>query len=353
MRFHVISLPHTNTTLDFTACAFTEKVRKFCIMMKSLGHTVYLYAGDNNEAPCDEHISCLNEKDRLESLDGKHYTMASYDISLPHWKKFNANVINGIRERAEKEDFICSIGGLAHKEVADALPHLTFVEFGIGYPGTFAKFRVFESYAWMHTIYGTSTTNAALLDGNFFDAVLPSYFEMDRFPFSAEPEDYYLFIGRLTERKGYQIAEEVCRRLGKRLIIAGQGNTPSYGEYVGVVGAERRAELFGGAIASFAPTIYVEPFGSVVPEAHACGTPTITTDWGAFPELVINGFNGYRCRTLQEFMDATEKVKDLDRKKIHELAFSKYSLEVVAVMYEEYFEKLLTLWGKGFYELKS
>ena len=352
MRFHVVSLPHTNTTLDFTACAFTEKVRKFCMMMKSLGHTVYLYAGEDNEAPCDEHITCITEEGRLESLGGKHYTMASFDSSLPHWRKFNSNVIKAIQERSEKEDFICSIGGLAHKQIADALPELTFVEFGIGYPGTFAKFRVFESYAWMHTIYGTATTNAASLDGNFFDTVIPSYFEMDRFPFSAEPEDYYLFMGRLTERKGYQIAEEVCKRLNKRLIIAGQGNIPSYGEYVGVVGAEERAKLFGGAIASFAPTLYVEPFGSVVPEAHACGTPTITTDWGAFTELGINGFNGYRCRTFKEFMEATEKVKDLDRKKIHELAFSKYSLEVVAVMYDDYFKKLLTLWGDGWYSLK-
>ena len=54
MRFHVVSLPHTNTTESFAVCAYTEKVRKFCIMMKALGHTVYLYAGEQNEAPCDE-----------------------------------------------------------------------------------------------------------------------------------------------------------------------------------------------------------------------------------------------------------------------------------------------------------
>ena len=46
MRFHVVSLPHTNTTLDFSACAYTEKVRKFCVMMQGLlGHEVFLYAG--------------------------------------------------------------------------------------------------------------------------------------------------------------------------------------------------------------------------------------------------------------------------------------------------------------------
>jgi len=65
MRFHVISLPHTNTTKDFVWCAYTEKVRRFCNMMKSLGHTVYLYAGTQNEAEVDEFISCISEEDRL------------------------------------------------------------------------------------------------------------------------------------------------------------------------------------------------------------------------------------------------------------------------------------------------
>ncbi len=55
MRFHVVSLPHTQTTTEYTSCAFTEKVRRFCIMMKSMGHEVYLYSGEYNQAPCDEH----------------------------------------------------------------------------------------------------------------------------------------------------------------------------------------------------------------------------------------------------------------------------------------------------------
>lgn len=50
MVFHFVSLPHTQTTLEYEACAYTSKVRKFCNMMKSLGHTVYLYASVENEA---------------------------------------------------------------------------------------------------------------------------------------------------------------------------------------------------------------------------------------------------------------------------------------------------------------
>jgi glycosyltransferase involved in cell wall biosynthesis len=352
MRFHVVGLPHTQTTRDFTACAFTEKVRKFAIMMKSIGHTVYVYSGDQNEAPCDEHIQCFTEEERLTVCGGAHYTLASFNSNLPHWKRFNSKVASEIAKRAQQQDFICVIGGHANKPIADALPNMMTVEFGIGYGGTFAKYRVFETYAWMHTCYGSSSNDPNSIDGNFFDAVVPGYIDITEFPFRETPDDYYVYVGRLTERKGYQIAADVCERLGKRLIIAGQGTPPTYGEHVGVVGPEERARLFGGAIASFAPTLYIEPFGTVVPEAMACGTPVITTDWGAFTETNVDGVTGFRCRTLQEFIDAAENVKSLDRARIRQYAIDNYSLESIAVKYDKYFRRLSTLWGDGWYTLK-
>lgn len=352
MRFHVVGLPHTQTTREFTSCAFTEKVRKFAIMMKSLGHTVYVYSGDRNEAPCDEHIQCFTEEERLAACGNDHYTVATFDYNLPHWRKFNATAAKEISKRAEKQDFICIIAGLANKQIADMLPDMMTVEFGIGYGGTFAQFRVFETYAWMHTCYGSSNSNPNALDGKFFDAVVPGYIDIAEFPFRETPDDYYMFIGRLTERKGYMIASEVCERLGKRLIIAGNGTPPPYGEYVGSVGPEDRARLLGGAIASFAPTIYIEPFGTVVPEAMACGTPVITTDWGAFTETNVDGITGFRCHTLQEFMDAAEAASSLDRARVRQHAIDNFSLEAIAPKYDKYFRRLLTLWGDGWYQLR-
>jgi glycosyltransferase involved in cell wall biosynthesis len=155
----------------------------------------------------------------------------------------------------------------------------------------------------------------------------------------------------LIERKGYQIAVDVCKHLGKRLIIAGHGTPPEYGEYVGVVGTEERAKLMGGAIATFTPTIYVEPFGTVAVEAMACGSPVISTDWGAFTETVIHGVTGFRCRTMQEFVDAAEQAKTLDRNLIGEYSKNRYGLDTVGLMYQTYFTRLQSLWGRGFYEL--
>jgi len=352
MRFHLVSLPHTNTTEEFAACAFTEKVRKFAIMMKSLGHTVYLYAGTKNEAPCDEHVECMTEDERLDLCGGGHFSAAPFDPLNKHWRKFNQNVIRELAPRIQQKDFICVIGGRANKEIADAYPNHMTVEFGIGYGGTFAKYRVWESYAWMHTCYGSANSNPNAVDGNWFDAVIPGYFELEKFKMSKTKGEHFLYIGRIISRKGLNVAAEVCKHIGAPLIIAGEGrDMPDYGTHVGVVGPKERNRLMSTARAVFVPTIYVEPFGNVAVEAQACGTPVISTDWGAMTETVINGVTGYRCRTLQEFVTATQRVHKLNPKTIRQHAVDNYSLPVIAKKYDRYFRRLLQLWGDGWYEM--
>lgn len=351
LRLHVVSLPHTQTTRDYNVCAYTQKVRKFCRMMKERGHAVFLYAGEQNEAPCDELVTCISEAERREAVGDRHYVEAPFDASAPHWQLFNANAAAAIAVRAEPRDFVCLIAGVAHKPIADALPELMAVEFGIGYGGTFAKFRVWESYAWMHTCYGASNRNPHDLDGRWFDAVIQNYFETEDFPVSAAGDDgYYLFMGRMIGRKGVQIAADVCRALGLPLVTAGPGDPPGYGTHEGVVGPKRRGELLSRARAVFVPTHYLEPFGGIAVEAMLCGTPVITTDWGAFTETVEHGVTGFRCRTLAEFKRATRDVLTLDRGLIRRLAQSRYSLEAVAPQYEQFFARLGQLWGAGWYE---
>ena len=101
------------------------------------------------------------------------------------------------------------------------------------------------------------------------------------------------------------------------------------------------------------PTYYVGPFEGVAVEAMMCGTPVITTDWGVFAETVIQGKTGFRCRTLQEFVDAAEHVGELDAQAIRRHAVNNYSLEAIAPKYQAYFERLDALWRDGWYELKQ
>jgi glycosyltransferase involved in cell wall biosynthesis len=347
LRLHLISLPHTETTKAYSTCAYTEKVRKLSSTMTKHGHDVFLYAGEENEAECTEHIECISEaRQGMFGFEGpQDYLKIDFNSDEP-WDFFNRNAIYEMRKRIKPRDFICVITGTPAQAIKDAFPDNITVEFGVGYSGIMNPgFRVFESYAWRNYCYGKWD-----LDGAFFDEVIPNYFDVDDFP-EGKPKNYYLFIGRLNANKGLNIAQQVCDRLKVPLKVAGPGEFTGYGEYVGVVNPKQRGQLIGEAIATFVPTMYVPPFEGVHVESQLCGTPVITTDFGVFSETVDNGFNGYRCSMFHDFLDATEKVKTLDRKAIRRHAISKYSTEVAAVQYERYFKRLLTLYGEGFYAL--
>ena len=121
-------------------------------------------------------------------------------------------------------------------------------------------------------------------------------------------------------------------------------------EPVGQVGPERRSQLMSRAHALLAPTLYVEPFGGVVAEAAFCGTPAVTTDWGAFTETVQQGVTGWRCRTLAEFCEAAERAGELDPEVTRRRAEMRWSMDAVAPQYGRYFARLKTLRRDGWCE---
>ena len=351
MRFHVIALPHTQVTQGYFSCAYTAKVHGFVRMMRSLGHEVFLYAGEETTSNPTELITCISEEQRAQAVGSNHFTSTSFDNTLPHWQTFNGNAIKEIAKRIEKKDFICLIGGLAQKPIADAFPSHMSVEFGIGYSGTFANYKVFESNTWRAAVY-SQWKNAASVDINFFDTVINGYFDPENFPMQLEKKPYYVYLGRMTQRKGVDVASQACEAAGVELIMAGSGTyIPKYGTYIGEVNADERKKLLGEATAAFSPTLYLEPFCNSHIEALAVGTPVITSDLGIFTETVQNGFNGFRCNTLREFVDATEDVKTLNYREIATDAYINYSMDVIRYKYDRYFNRLLTLWNNGWYEL--
>lgn len=338
MRFHLPALPGqpiTANTAGDSTCAFTAKITAFAKSMVPRGHEVIIY-GDPEHVSPGNHVPCY------PSCDPPPFTPQA-------WEPFNKAAAKEIRERYEPGDILWLIGGVAQQPLAAEFPDMFAVEGGIGYAGVFADFKVFESYAWMHTVYG-QRRGSDTADGSFYDAVIPAAFDVDQFP-RGNGGDYLLYVGRMTQRKGIEIAEETAKRLDLELKLCGKGEyEPTYGEHLGVVGPKERAELMGGAKALMVPTIYIEPFGCVAVEAQLCGTPAITTDWGAFTETVKNGISGFRCRTLGEFMAAVEAADSIDRWTTRMEARRDYSLEASGERYERYFERLLTLNGDGWYD---
>ena len=363
MRFHVINLPHTQTTKEFLPCAYTQKVVNFCRMMKSLGHIVYLYGSEQNEAPCDEFITCITKDEQKSNNWKKEFFAIEWNPNVSYWKIMNDNTIIEIGRRIERTDFICIIGGNCQKPISDAFPNHSSVEYGIGYEGVYSKYRVFESYAWMHYVYGLTKQ----MNGNYYDTVIPNYFDPADFPLGDKKQDYFLFIGRMISRKGAHIAAQVCKELGVKLILAGQGVREQKDgkivaddmiiegdvEHVGVVGVKERGELMSKARAVFVPTQYIGPFEGVHAEAMMCGTPVITTDWGVFSETVYDGLNGFRTRTMGEMIEAAKLCDKLNYKEIRDYAIGRFSLNVVRHQYDTYFQRLLQLWGDGWYSKDS
>lgn len=366
MRFHVVALPHTWTAMSHSACAFTMKILHFCQMMDSLGHEVIHYGVEGSEVPC-KHVEIMSRAEQ-ESYFGPYSPDALYQVdwsgNAQYWKDFNSRCITEINSRKQRGDFLCCMAGSLNRVLANGVgPDVIAVEYGIGYNGTFAQYRVFESYAHMHKIWGAEGGYDP--DGKFYDAVIPNYLNPDDYPFKVEKQDYFLYLGRLITRKGINIAVQTCNQIGAKLIVAGQGMR-SYEngiltcedggvyegvEYVGFATGQKRADLFSNAKGVFVPTTYIEPFGAVAIEAQMAGTPAITTDFGAFTETVEHGKTGYRCHTLDHFVWAAKNIHKLDPKYIHDRAVANYSMDSVRWKYQEYFEMLTDLWGQGWNEI--
>lgn len=349
-RFHLLGLAHVPTTRSLTVCAFSNKNVRLAEILTKLGHDVFFYGAAGSNVPCKEFIECVPEDLLLKHNNNIAKDQISWDIP-ELWKVFYKNAIEGINQRKEEKDFLLCSFGTQHKPIADAVNLMT-VESGIGYPGVFAKFKVFESYAWMHHVYGKQNIN----QGEFYDAVIQAFFDVSEFQYKAKKENYLFFMGRLNDNKGFRIAIEVAKITGDKLILAGQGDHKKLNEefksYPNIlfhysVGVKERSNLLSNAKAFFCPTIYVEPFGCVAVEAQMCGTPVITTDWGAYTETVLHGHTGYRCRNLDDFVWATKNVNKILPINCRKWAEDNFSMDKAAKMYNEYFHRLYSLWGQG------
>lgn len=352
MRFHVLGLPHTQVNKDYpnNVCAYTQKVVKFVEMMKDLGHEVLLYAGEQTmpgDAPADEHVVCITLDDQARFFpDPYPERVPEFLASHPGFAVFNAAAAVAIKDRTrDDDDIIITFGGTAQLPVSQRNERLRTVEAGIGYTGTFSDYRVFESYSWMHTILGLQSSGD-VPDGTPYDTVIPNFFDPADFPLGRHDGDYVLFIGRTVERKGIRLAIEAAQQAGQTLLIAGgQGNVDvsTHPGYLGMVGPERRAELMGGASAVLVPTVYTEPFGGVAVEAQLCGTPVITTDWGAFTETVDQGQSGWRVRTMGEFVWCLRNIHEVSRgaPAIRAAARARYGMDTIKHSYQDYFERVL------------
>lgn len=182
--------------------------------------------------------------------------------------------------------------------------------------------------------------------------------DMDFYSFNTEKEDFVLFLGRAAPEKGWKRAIDAAKLAGERLVSAVKiahwteeeeweknikPNLPSDAEVLGEIAQEEKVDLLRRAKAVLFPIDWDEPFGLVMTEAMACGTPVIATPRGSVPEVIVDGETGFIVSVEDYAREAAEKLKHLSeidptagRERVQRL----FSKQAMVAGYERIFEKV-------------
>lgn len=159
-------------------------------------------------------------------------------------------------------------------------------------------------------------------------AVIRHGIDLDRYPFSPVAHDHLLFLGRMDRTKGVAVAVRAARAAERKIVIAAKMRNPDEHRYyqtevapllgedavfIGEADQATKVDLLRGASALVNPISWPEPFGLVMIEAMACGTPVVGYPGGAAREIVDDGLTGYLVSTETGLVDALQKVEAIDR----------------------------------------
>lgn len=188
-----------------------------------------------------------------------------------------------------------------------------------------------------------------------YAATIYNGINLSDFKFSSSPEEYLLFVGRLLPRKGVKEAIKVAQKVGKKLVIIGPPDPdndeywekeikPRLGPNIVHHGYVSRKELFTyyqKAQALLFPIQWEEPFGLVMTEAMACGTPVIAFRRGSVPEVVIDGKTGFIVDTVEEMGEALKKIDSIDRQACRNHVEKNFSIGKMIDSYEQVYYDIL------------
>ena len=214
-------------------------------------------------------------------------------------------------------------------------------------PGVIAAYRRLSQ---MHLV-AVSEFHASSYAGRPNVELIRHGIETEVFPFSPTGGDYLLFLGRMIADKGPAEAIEIARRANMPLVLAGPAEA-DFDErvapqidghqitYVGRVEPAERDRLLAGAAALVYPLLYGEPFGLVVIEARACGTPVLGTRIGAVPELIDEGVTGYLADSWEGLTDLIPRARALDRAAIRARAVERFDYRRMVDRHEDLYRRL-------------
>ena len=199
-----------------------------------------------------------------------------------------------------------------------------------------------------------SDFQASALSGFASVTTIPHGIDTQNFTFGAEPEDFLVFLGRFTAGKGVLEAIEVARRANTKLLLAApeseyyrQSVAPHVDgkliQYVGELDFAGKTQLLRRAKALLYPVQAGEPFGLVLVEAMACGTPVAALKRGAVPEVVREGVGGYAFETLDELVTGLPKVYALPRAPVRGYVVEHFDVRRMVDAYERLYRRVTNI----------
>ena len=176
------------------------------------------------------------------------------------------------------------------------------------------------------------------------------------YPFNNNPEDYFIYLGRLNREKGITQAIQVARTAGVKLIVAGNVAGPAEWNYflhevqpllneegiqfVGEVSFTEKIQFLKKAKGLLSPIDRREPFGLVMIEAMACGTPVIAFNQGSVPEVVVDGKTGFIVNNKDEMVKAIKKIDSIKRSDCRRHVEQNFTLKQMVDKYEKLYQRL-------------
>ena len=275
------------------------------------GHDVTLFASGDSVTDA-RLISCSPTSLRGTDADRDTLNMINVSMCLAQADSFDI-----IHNHTGYEGM--AVAGLASRPMLSTIhgfPH-------DDWPTVFAHYQ-----GWYNTLSWSFKRRLPSKPG--FAGVIHNGLDIDSYPFNggAGRGDHLLFLSRISGEKGAHLAIRVARRLGRRLVLAGNVSGPDEEyfrtsvlphidgdqvQYIGEVDYHRKREVLQQPHCLLAPLTWDEPFGLFMVEAMACGTPVVGLDRGSVSEVVRHGETGFVVDTLEEMTAAVGRVDSIDR----------------------------------------
>lgn len=216
-----------------------------------------------------------------------------------------------------------------------------------------AWYRSLSGRAWFVAI---SKAQQSFCPDLSYGGVVYNGIDLDRYPFREKKEDFLLFVGRANREKGPEIAVEIARRAGVKLTMAMkiaedfeieywrenvEPHLTGDEEILGEITVEEKADLMSRAQAVLFPIQWPEPFGLVMTESMACGTPVLAFPKGAAPEVIANGETGFLVDTVDEMVEAVSRVDRIDPHSCRQRVAKLFSAQAMVVGYEDVYKRAL------------